>query len=51
MTKLLLPKMLERKRGIIVNLSSVASLFPMQMSAVYSATKVCVRDTEFSKNC
>ena len=40
MTKLLLPKMLAHKKGIIVNLSSASSLFPIQMSAVYSATKV-----------
>ena len=40
MTKLLLPKMLEKKRGIVVNLSSSAGAMNMPMNMVYSATKV-----------
>jgi 17beta-estradiol 17-dehydrogenase / very-long-chain 3-oxoacyl-CoA reductase len=40
MTKLLLPKMLEKKRGIVVNISSSAGTMNMPMHIVYSATKV-----------
>lgn len=40
MIKLLLPKMLEKKRGIIVNVSSVAGTMNVAMMSVYSATKV-----------
>ena len=40
MTKLLIPKMLEKKRGVIVNLSSGAGQMAAPMVIVYSATKV-----------
>ena len=40
MTKLLLPKMLEKRRGIVVNISSSAGVMNMPMHIVYSATKV-----------
>lgn len=40
MTKLLLPKMLEKQRGIVVNISSSAGTMNMPMHIVYSATKV-----------
>ena len=40
MTRLLLPKMIERKRGIVVNISSGSSLHPMPMAATYTSTKV-----------
>lgn len=42
MTKIVLPQMLERKRGAIINISSIAAVTPMPMCAVYSATKVSV---------
>uniref|UniRef100_A0A0P4VWG9 Uncharacterized protein n=1 Tax=Scylla olivacea TaxID=85551 RepID=A0A0P4VWG9_SCYOL len=41
MTKLVLPGMLRRGRGAIVNVSSISSLFPIPMIGIYSATKVC----------
>ncbi|XP_065884381.1 very-long-chain 3-oxoacyl-CoA reductase-like [Dysidea avara] len=39
MTKIILPVMLERKKGIIVNVSSIGSTFPLPLYTVYSATK------------
>ena len=40
MTKIVLPKMIKAKKGIVVNLSSVAGISPMLFYTVYSATKV-----------
>lgn len=40
MTKLVLPQMVERKRGVVVNVASTAALIPSPMLAVYSASKV-----------
>ena len=40
MTKLILPKMMEKQRGIVVNISSSAGAMNMPMHTVYSATKV-----------
>lgn len=42
-TRLFLPKMIERKRGTIVNVGSVAGLEPYPRGAVYCATKSGVR--------
>ncbi len=42
LTKLLLPGMVERKRGRIVNVASTASFVPGPMMAVYYATKAYV---------
>ncbi|XP_049847499.1 hydroxysteroid dehydrogenase-like protein 1 [Schistocerca gregaria] len=39
-TKIILPRMMERKKGAIVNIASTAALQPTPMFAVYSATKV-----------
>ena len=40
MTKMLLPKLLEKKKGVIVNLSSSAAELCPPMFTVYVATKV-----------
>jgi NADP-dependent 3-hydroxy acid dehydrogenase YdfG len=40
MTKILLPKFLEKKGGVIVNLSSSAAEMNPPMFSVYNATKV-----------
>ena len=40
MTKVVLPKFLEKKGGVIVNLSSSAAELNPPMFSVYSATKV-----------
>ncbi|XP_044292630.1 very-long-chain 3-oxoacyl-CoA reductase [Varanus komodoensis] len=39
MTQLVLPGMLERSKGVIVNVSSLAGLFPSPFLTLYSATK------------
>ncbi|CAL4075820.1 unnamed protein product, partial [Meganyctiphanes norvegica] len=41
-TKIVLPGMLQRKRGIIINIGSVAAVLPIPMSAMYSASKAFV---------
>ena len=39
MTRAILPGMLKRKRGAIINLSSYSGLYPVGLLSVYSATK------------
>jgi short-subunit dehydrogenase len=39
LTKLLLPRMVHRKRGHVLNLGSIGSLMPCPLNAVYAATK------------
>ncbi|KAM3927297.1 very-long-chain 3-oxoacyl-CoA reductase-B-like [Leptodactylus fuscus] len=39
MTKIVLPKMVQRKKGLIINLSSAAAARPYPMIAMYGATK------------
>ncbi|KAJ6667152.1 hypothetical protein lerEdw1_017130 [Lerista edwardsae] len=43
MTRLVLPGMVERSKGIIVNISSVAGHIPLPFMAVYSGTKAFVK--------
>ncbi|XP_076452522.1 very-long-chain 3-oxoacyl-CoA reductase-like [Babylonia areolata] len=43
MTGLVLPDMLQRKRGAIINLSSIAGLRPLACYQIYAATKAFVR--------
>lgn len=40
MTKLVLPQMIARKKGAIVNVSSSSELQPLPLMTVYAATKV-----------
>ncbi|KAJ1182483.1 hypothetical protein NDU88_007673 [Pleurodeles waltl] len=42
MTRLVLPGMLERSKGVILNLSSASALYPVPLLTVYSATKAFV---------
>ncbi|KAL8169674.1 UNVERIFIED_CONTAM: hypothetical protein K2H54_054914 [Gekko kuhli] len=42
MTRLVLPRMLERSKGVIVNMSSFAGYNPFPFVTLYSATKVNV---------
>lgn len=42
MTYIVLPQMVERKRGLIVNMSSISSFYPLPLMAVYSASKAFV---------
>ncbi|XP_030637914.1 hydroxysteroid (20-beta) dehydrogenase 2 [Chanos chanos] len=47
MTRLVLPRMVERSKGLIINISSEAASQPQPMLTVYSATKIFV--TYFSR--
>ncbi|XP_059831213.1 very-long-chain 3-oxoacyl-CoA reductase-B-like isoform X2 [Hypanus sabinus] len=42
MTAVVLPQMVDRKKGVIINMSSEAGTFPHPMLAMYSATKVFI---------
>jgi len=42
MTRIVLPKMVDNKLGLVVNLSTIASTVPMPMLAIYSASKAYV---------
>ncbi|PWA24568.1 hypothetical protein CCH79_00011786 [Gambusia affinis] len=42
MTRLVLPKMVERSKGIILNISSASGMYPVPLLTVYSATKAFV---------
>lgn len=42
MCSLLLPQMVQRKRGLIINISSLASVFPGPTIAIYAASKAFV---------
>ncbi|XP_029439005.1 very-long-chain 3-oxoacyl-CoA reductase [Rhinatrema bivittatum] len=42
MTRLVLPSMLERSKGVILNISSASGMFPVPLLTVYSATKAFV---------
>ncbi|KAJ1142176.1 hypothetical protein NDU88_008503 [Pleurodeles waltl] len=42
MTQIVLPGMLERKRGVIVNMSSEAGSHPHPFHVLYSSTKACM---------
>uniref|UniRef100_G3TVU5 17beta-estradiol 17-dehydrogenase n=1 Tax=Loxodonta africana TaxID=9785 RepID=G3TVU5_LOXAF len=44
MTRIILPQMVSRRRGIIINVSSLSESRPNPFLAVYSATKVFVRN-------
>ena len=39
MTKIVLPSMIQRKRGAIVNMSSISAWHPMPYFATYAASK------------
>uniref|UniRef100_A0AAY4DQX2 Uncharacterized protein n=1 Tax=Denticeps clupeoides TaxID=299321 RepID=A0AAY4DQX2_9TELE len=47
MTRLVLPRMIERRKGLVINISSEAGSQPQPMLAMYSATKIFV--TYFSR--
>lgn len=40
MCHIVLPQMIKRKRGIVINVGSIASVLPTPLIAVYGATKV-----------
>jgi 17beta-estradiol 17-dehydrogenase / very-long-chain 3-oxoacyl-CoA reductase len=40
MTMMILPQMVERKKGVVVNVSSTAAIIPSPMLTIYGASKV-----------
>ncbi|XP_068173815.1 very-long-chain 3-oxoacyl-CoA reductase-B [Antennarius striatus] len=42
MTRLVLPQMCERRRGVILNISSASGMYPVPLLTVYSASKAFV---------
>uniref|UniRef100_A0A3Q2WUX4 3-ketoacyl-CoA reductase n=1 Tax=Haplochromis burtoni TaxID=8153 RepID=A0A3Q2WUX4_HAPBU len=42
MTRLVLPRMCERSKGVILNISSASGMYPLPLLTVYSATKAFV---------
>ena len=40
MSLLLMPRMVEKKKGVVINVSSATALFPSPLLTVYGATKV-----------
>ncbi|CAG01042.1 unnamed protein product, partial [Tetraodon nigroviridis] len=42
MTRLVLPRMADRSRGVILNISSASGMYPVPLLTVYSATKAFV---------
>ncbi len=48
MTHLILPQMLQRKHGLILNIGSIAGAFPTPLATIYGATKAFV--DKFSKD-
>ena len=51
MTRALLPGMVARRRGLIVNIGSVAGTYPYSGGNVYGATKAFVRQFSLSLRC
>jgi 17beta-estradiol 17-dehydrogenase / very-long-chain 3-oxoacyl-CoA reductase len=43
MTRIILPQMVDRKKGLMINLSSVSSVLPFPLLTVYAATKAFVK--------
>ncbi|KAL1130251.1 hypothetical protein AAG570_013189, partial [Ranatra chinensis] len=43
MTKLILPQMIERRRGAVVNVSSSSEMQPLPLMTVYAATKAFIK--------
>jgi 17beta-estradiol 17-dehydrogenase / very-long-chain 3-oxoacyl-CoA reductase len=42
MTRLVLPQMIQRRKGLIVNISSMTSLIPAPLNSLYAASKAFV---------
>lgn len=42
LTYVVLPQMIKRKRGLVINMSSISAFYPLPLMAVYSASKVFV---------
>ncbi|XP_061078646.1 very-long-chain 3-oxoacyl-CoA reductase-A [Conger conger] len=42
MTRLVLPRMVERSRGVVLNISSASGMYPVPLLTIYSSTKAFV---------
>lgn len=51
MTQIVLPQMVERKKGVVVNVSSVAAVLPAPLLTVYGASKVSSYVDNFMQVC
>lgn len=49
MTRVVLPAMVARRKGLIINVSSIAAYKPLALMGVYSASKVSVTNTNVSR--
>lgn len=50
MTQIVLPKMIKHKRGVIINVASIAGSLPIPFKPIYSATKVFMDQFSMSLN-
>lgn len=50
MTRIIAPLMMERKRGLIVNVSSIAGSVPYPLISLYSSSKVWTKKIETTHN-
>lgn len=48
-TRIVLPSMLKKKRGLLINMSSIAAYQPLPLMGLYSASKVSTKDTPTKK--
>jgi 17beta-estradiol 17-dehydrogenase / very-long-chain 3-oxoacyl-CoA reductase len=51
MSRIILPQMIERQKGLIINIASQAALFPAPFCAVYGATKAFVNKLTYELRC
>ncbi len=47
MTHMILPEMLRRNRGVVLNIGSISGAFSTPLATVYAATKVPYSDPYF----
>lgn len=50
MCQIIMPGMVERKKGVVINVSSTAADIPSPLLSVYGASKVCSMSSESGKS-
>lgn len=48
MTRVVLPSMVARRKGLVINMSSIAAYQPLPLMGIYSASKVCAHRCDLS---